>query len=80
MITVTVKLYGALPERFPDYDPADGIVVRLAPDARVRDLNDYLKLTPEDAGVVALDGRVAGPEDILTDGASIKIFQKAYGG
>jgi len=80
MITIIVKLYGELPERFPDYDPAEGIVVRLARGACVNDLSNHLKLSPEDAGVVAMDGRVAGPEDALVDGASVKIFQKAYGG
>lgn len=80
MITVTVKLYGALPERIADYDSKTGIVVRLDQGARVKELNNHLGLKPDDAGVVAIDGRVAGPDDPLSDGATIKIFQKAYGG
>ncbi len=80
MITVKVKLYGALPERIEDYDSENGIVVRLDQGARVKELNDRLGLRPDDAGVVAIDGRVAGPDDPLNNGTTIKIFQKAYGG
>ncbi|MBR9980409.1 MAG: hypothetical protein KFF50_05235 [Desulfatitalea sp.] len=80
MITVTVKLYGTLPQRMPAYDPQRGLVVTLGPGATVADLTRQLNLTAEDTGVVALDGRVAQPEDRLPNDAHIRIFQVALGG
>jgi sulfur carrier protein ThiS len=80
MITVSVKLYGTLPERLQGYDPEKGLVLEFAQGACVADLTQRLSLSPEDTGVVALDGRVADPEASLYNGASIRIFQAAYGG
>lgn len=80
MIKVTVKLYGTLPWRFQGYDPEKGIRLEFAQGARVTELTSRLNLTPQDTGVVALDGRVATPQDALYDGAQIRIFQMAHGG
>lgn len=79
-IQVVVKLYGALPWRFQEYDPEKGILLEFARGARVADLRSRLNLTAQDSGVVALDGRVAAPGDALYDGAQVRIFQMAYGG
>jgi sulfur carrier protein ThiS len=80
MITVHVKLYGTLPERFEGYDPERGLTVQLSPGERVGDLTARLNISPEETGVVALDGRVAKPADIVPDGARIRIFQVSHGG
>lgn len=79
-IRVAVKLYGTLSWRVQGYDSANGLTLELARGARVIDLTEKLNITPEDTGVVAIDGRVARPDDALSDGASVRIFQKAYGG
>ena len=80
MITVHVKLYGTLPGRFEGYDPAKGLTVRLSRGGRVSDLTEKLNISPVDTGVVAIDGRVAKPSDVITDGAQVRIFQVAHGG
>lgn len=80
MITVNVKLYGTLPWRFQTYDSDKGLTVELPRGARVIDLSKQLNIAPADTGVVAIDGRVARPEDVLPDGASIRIFQVTHGG
>ena len=80
MIKVAVKLYGTLAWRFQEYDPEKGMLLEFDQDARVSDLTQWLNLTPEDTGVVALDGRVAAPDDPLYNGALIRIFQVAHGG
>lgn len=80
MITVTVKLYGTLPRRFPAYDPQKGLTVTLGPGATLADLTRQLNITPEDTGVVAMEGRVADPDELLPDGARVRIFQVAHGG
>jgi molybdopterin converting factor small subunit len=80
VIKVNVKLYGTLPQRFSIYDIHKGLVVELDVGARIMDLTDRLKLTPADGVVVAMDRRVLGGEDVLTDGACVQIFQQVHGG
>ncbi|RJQ86504.1 MAG: hypothetical protein C4519_01955 [Desulfobacteraceae bacterium] len=80
MISVNVKLYGTLPWRFQGYDPEKGLTVQLGQGARVLDLTEKLNIAPADTGVVAIDGRVAKPEERIRAGATIRIFQVAHGG
>ncbi len=80
MINIAVKLYGTLAWRIQGYDSEKGLHLEFAESACVVDLTDRLDLTPEDTGVVALDGRVAEPNDTLYDGAQVRIFQVAHGG
>ena len=80
MIKVEVKLYGTLSWGVQGYDPETGLTFEFAPGACVSDLIERLNLTPEDTGVVALDGRVTEPGDALYDGARIRVFQVAHGG
>jgi hypothetical protein len=80
MISVHVKLYGTLPNRFEGYDPDKGLTVRLARGDCVSHLTGKLNIAPADTGVVAMDGRVAKPTDVVPDGAHIRIFQLAHGG
>lgn len=80
MITVTVKLYGTLPRRFPAYDPDKGLAVTLEQGATLADLTRQLGITPEDTGVVSMEGRVVQPDEVLPDGARVRIFQVAHGG
>lgn len=80
MIEINVKLYGTLAERLRDYDPENGMTLRLEPGARIADLFAKLSIAPADTGVVAVDGRVARPGDELRDGARVRIFQVTHGG
>jgi sulfur carrier protein ThiS len=80
MITVTVKLYGTLPRRYPNYDDDKGLTITLEQGARVADLTRKLHINAEDTGVIAIEGRVARPHEPLCDGALVRIFQVAHGG
>ena len=80
MITVHVRLYGTLPWRLEGYDPDKGLSVQLSRGGRVSDLTKKLNISPVDTGVVAIDGRVAKPSDVISDGALVRIFQVAHGG
>lgn len=80
MITVHVKLFATLCEKIKGYDPAKGIDLQLPQGATVADLKDHLSIMPEDTAVVAIQGKVARPEDPLADGAAIRILQLGHGG
>jgi sulfur carrier protein ThiS len=80
MITVNVKLFGTLPQRFAGYDKKNGLSVTLEPGAKIADLTDKLNISSTDAGVVATEGHVAKPDQQLTNGACVQIFQRLYGG
>jgi len=80
MITVTVKLYGTLPRRYPSYDDDKGLTITLEQGARIADLMRQLHITAEDIGFIAMEGRVASARDPVCDGALIRIFQVAHGG
>lgn len=78
-VLVTVKLYGTLPQRFESYDPQKGLRVRLGPGARVSDLVRHLGFTDETV-VAVVDGRVAGGDAPLAEGAAVNLLQPAHGG
>lgn len=80
MITVNVKLFGTLPDRYAGYDKEKGMIISLEPEATVADLTRELKLASPDYGVVAMDGQVAKPEQKLKDNAHVQIFQRLHGG
>jgi sulfur carrier protein ThiS len=77
---VWVKLFGTLPQRFPEYDPTDGLEVEMPDGARVKDLLAHLELSASDGGVAAIDNVVVNVEDQLKEGVRVRIFQGAFGG
>ena len=77
---VSIKLYGTLPNRFSDYDAVLGMQVELADDARLEDLMAHLKLAESDGGFATVGGRVLKSDDVLSDGVSVCIFQRVFGG
>ena len=77
---VWVKLFGTLPQRYPEYDREDGLDVELPDEARVKDLLAYLELSSLNGGVVVIDNVVVDAEEKLKAGASVRIFQSAFGG
>ena len=79
-MNVRVKLFGTLPQRYPDYDPEDGLEVEIPDGARVKDLLAYLELFSSDGGVAAIDNVVVNAEDKLKEGVCVRIFQSAFGG
>ena len=77
---IRVKLFGTLPQRYPDYDSTQGLEVEIPDGARVKDLLAHLELSASDGGLVAIDNLVVPHDHELTDGASVRIFQRAFGG
>ena len=77
---VWVKLFGTLPQRYPDYNPEHGFEVEIPDGAKVKDLLAHLELSASDSGIVAVDNLVVKANQILKDGVSVRIFQRAFGG
>lgn len=77
---VRVKLFGTLPQRYSEYDPEYGLEVEIPDGAKVKDLLAHLELSSSAGGVVAIDNLVVNTEEKLKEGASVRIFQHAFGG
>jgi sulfur carrier protein ThiS len=77
---VWVKLFGTLPQRYPEYDPEDGLEVEIPDGAEVKDLLAYLELSASDGGVATIDNLVVNVEAKLKEGVCVRIFQGAFGG
>jgi sulfur carrier protein ThiS len=77
---VKVKLFGTLPQRYPEYDPEDGLEVEIPDGARVKDLLAYLELSSSDGGVAAIENLVVNVEEKLKEGVCVRIIQGAFGG
>ena len=77
---IRVKLFGTLPQRYPDYDPSQGLEVGIPDGAKVKDLLTRLKIFASDGGLVVIDNLVVQHDDALKEGASVRIFQSAFGG
>ncbi|MGD8519750.1 MAG: MoaD/ThiS family protein [Desulfobacterales bacterium] len=77
---VWVKLFGTLPQRYPEYDPEDGLEVEIPDGAKVKDLLAYLEISSSDGGVAAIDNVVVNIEEKLKEGVRVRILQGAFGG
>ena len=77
---IRVKLFGTLPQRYPDYDSSQGLEVEIPEGARVKDLLARLEISASDGGLVAIDNLVVQHDHELETGVSVRIFQRAFGG
>ena len=77
---VRIKLFGTLPQRFPDYDTTKGLEVEISDGAQVKDLLARLEISTSDGGFVAIDNLVVQHNHELKDGDSVRVFQRAFGG
>jgi sulfur carrier protein ThiS len=77
---VWVKLFGTLPQRYPGYDPEDGLEIEIPDGAKVKDLLADLEISSSDGGVAAIDNVVVNVEEKLKEGVCVRIFQGAFGG
>ena len=77
---IWVKLFGTLPQRYPEYDPEDGLEVEIPDGARVKDLLAYLEISSSDGGVATINNVVVNIEEKLKEGVCVRIFQSAFGG
>jgi sulfur carrier protein ThiS len=77
---VTVKLYGTLNQRFPDYQHSQGIEVELPEGATVQDLFALLEIPESQGAVVIMEGRALKADDPVRRGAPVDVFQSIRGG
>jgi len=77
---IRVRLFGTLGRNFPDHEPATGFEIEIVEKAKVGDLLLHLKIAESQGAVVALNGRIMKPDDILHGGAVVHVFQSVFGG
>ena len=77
---VRVKLFGTLPQRYPDYNRDHGIEVEIPIGAKVKDLLAHLGLSASDSGIVAVNNLVVKENETLKADVCVLIFQRAFGG
>jgi sulfur carrier protein ThiS len=77
---MTVKLFGTLRNRFPDYRHQQGIEVEIPDGATAKDLLSLLKISESNGAVVAVEGRILKRDDKMQNGAQVYVFQAIHGG
>jgi len=77
---ISVKLFGTLSQRFPNYQPDQGLEIDLPDGSRVADLLALLKISDSRGETVVMSGRFSSKDEILIDGSLIQIFQALHGG
>jgi hypothetical protein len=77
---VKVKIFGILAQRFPDYNPDQGLEIEISEGARVDELLAQPKISDNQGGGIILDGRPLKGTEKLPRGASVSIVQTMYGG
>jgi sulfur carrier protein ThiS len=77
---ITVKLFGDLKRRFPEYDQHLGLNIDIPEGAKVADLLALLGIATSPAATVIMEGRVLRSEEGLSPGSLLNIFPVMYGG
>jgi sulfur carrier protein ThiS len=77
---VRVQLFGLLGRKLPHYSSVKGVEVELNDGATAGDLLQTLGIPDDWAPAIAMNSRLLRPEDMLLDGADIRIFQSVHGG
>lgn len=79
-MNVTVKLFGTLGDHLPGYDPDRGIDVDIPDGTRVKDLLAHLEIHRTKGVIVAANGKLLKPDEVIENGGSFQIFQSVFGG
>ena len=77
---VRVKLYGTLSQRFPGYQPSQGIEVEIPDGVTARDLLALLEIPESQGAVIVAEGRVLKADDRIQCGVPVNVLQAIYGG
>jgi sulfur carrier protein ThiS len=77
---VIVKLYGTFRQRWPDYQPSQGMEVEMPEGAKATDLLALLDLPESRGAVVIAEGRILKMSDELQPGVPVSIMQSIAGG
>ena len=77
---VKVQLFGVLGKKLPEFASPEGVEIELPNGSTAADLLSYLKVS-EDWGVaVAMNSRLLKSNDLMGDGAEIRLLQTVHGG
>ena len=77
---MSVKLYGALSQRFAGYQHSRGIEVEIPDGATAKDLLALLEISESQGAVVAMEGRILKADDKIRGGVPVHVFQPLSGG
>lgn len=77
---ITVKLFGMLSTRFPDYHPGRGVVMEIPEGSDVNDLLTLLEISDTRGATVILENRVLSKQEKLPHGALVHVLQILSGG
>ena len=77
---VSVKLYGTLSQRFPDYRHSEGVEVEIPDGATVQDLLTLLEISESQGAVVIAEGQILKADDKMPYGVPVRVLQALYGG
>lgn len=75
-----VKLHGTLPDHYQGTYPDLGLELELEGAVSVADLVDYLGLSKKRVSLVSVNGLLAKADDLIPDGAVVKLLQQLSGG
>ncbi|MGA2526059.1 MAG: MoaD/ThiS family protein [Smithellaceae bacterium] len=79
-MNVTVKLFGDLKRKIPDYSPENGLEMDIPEGSKVADLLALLGIPTSPGTTVIMEGRVLPSEEKLINGSLINLFHVMYGG
>lgn len=77
---ITVKLFGELKRKIPDYRPDKGLEMDIPEGSKVADLLALLGIPTSPGATVIMEGRVLPWEEKLINGSLINLFHVMYGG
>ncbi len=75
-----VRLHGTLSRGFPNYEPEQGMEVEIPERGTVKDLLAILAIPESIRPVVVLERRVLKPDDRMSVGSCVSIFEPIHGG
>ena len=77
---ITIKLFGDLKRKIPDYRPDKGLEMDIPKGSKVADLLALLGIPTSPGATVIMEGRVFPLEEKLINGSLINLFHVMYGG
>jgi sulfur carrier protein ThiS len=77
---VRVGVFGTFRERFPNYQPAQGMEVELPDGATVQDLLRLLDLSDSQGALVIAEGRILKADERLKRRVPVNVMQAIDGG
>ena len=76
----TVKLYGTLRDKYPDYQNSTGMEIELQNDATVKELLAALNILESQGAVVTMNSRILKTDDKIPGNTNVQILQTVHSG